>query len=145
MKLPDSVALLGGGLDLTFESKGKVYEMELRGLALSASPDRRTLWLWPRPKKPTRVSVSEFPRAAELRRAWSQLKPDEVLVARPRLGKSVVKLGRVLSIGYRSDKWTGTNDDYQHNFSAPPILERSGQVLRLRGGKLRVTPDGIRG
>lgn len=62
-----------------------------------------------------------------------------------------VELGRAESIGYRSDKFhaRGAVVDYEHKFGPGVRLYRLGEdrrgLLAWRGGRLRLTEDGIEG
>lgn len=147
MRLPSSVAMLGEGLDLKYESGGRETKISLRGLGMYSSVDGRTVWFWPLPKRNSRKSLDSYPRAAQLRETWSQLEADEVLTSDGQLGKKDVRLGRVTNIGYRSDKWSGKKQDYTHDTDqrVRPVLVVSGDVYRVSGGKLRVKPEGLTG
>jgi hypothetical protein len=59
--------------------------------------------------------------------------------------KEQVSKGRVVSIAYRSDKWTGTLKDYEHECKSRIQLYQAGDVYVISGGKLRVAPSGIQG
>ena len=145
MRLPSSVAILGKGLDLTYEVDGKLMKMSLKGLTISGDIDKRTVWIWASPARASRRTLAQVPRARKLREDWSLLEADEVLEATPRVGKKTTRLGTMRTIGYRSDKWSGKATDYEHSYSSSPVLEQSGDVLRIRGGNQRVTPRGITG
>jgi len=61
--------------------------------------------------------------------------------------------GRVLVIGYRSDKWGGESNDYDHDFcegdGSPPLLYTNrasvdnATAAVIVGGDMRITPRGI--
>lgn len=58
-------------------------------------------------------------------------------------------LGRAKAIVYVSDKWTGKETEYVHEFKALPMVSsnetKNPTAVILRGGKLRVTAEGIKG
>lgn len=146
MRLPSSVAIIGKGLDLKYEdARGVRKRINLRGLALCAGPDRRTLFLWPRPTREHRRSLDSFPKPADIFRVWHQFGATEVLEGSPRLASKVTRLGTMVEIGYRSDKWKQHDDDYEHTYTSGVRLDECGDVLRLSGGQQRVTADGIKG
>jgi hypothetical protein len=145
MQLPASVAVLGKVLDIQYVTNGEIRKTSFPDFALCSGPDRKTLWLWPFPKKRSARQPDQVKGAAKIRESWSELEADTVYEARPPLGKTVERLGTIKTIGYRSDKWTGTNRDYQHEYESAPVIYRSGNVFRIRGGSQRVTPRGIVG
>jgi hypothetical protein len=145
VKLPASVAILGEGLDMTYVDGSEKKLTKLHGYAVCAGVDGRTLWIWPYPKRESAKSPDQVKRAAKLFESWSGLEAGTVNEGRPRLGPTVERLGRIKSIGYRSNKWTGKSQDYQHEYESAPVLVRSGEVYRVSGGKQRVTPRGIVG
>jgi hypothetical protein len=145
MRLPTSAAVLGTGLDLTFEDdQGNVKKMDLRGLTIAADLDEKTIWIVPTPKKRTE-NTTAFPVAARLRKRWSGLKPEHTLLAKVPESASSRRIGHIRTIGYRSNKWDGKAKDYEHKYDSRPVIVESGQVLKVRGGKQRVTPRGITG
>lgn len=148
MKLPPSVAIIGKGLDLKYEgSDGQLHKVNTRGLALCAAPDRRTLFLWPMPTREHRKPLEAFPASKATYRTWNEFDPDEVLEDRPRLSQTTRRLGLMVEIGYRSDKWSRARKetDYQHPYKSEVLIEECGDVLRISGGRQRITADGIKG
>lgn len=61
--------------------------------------------------------------------------------------KELVFLGRGLDIGYKSDKWTGQNQNYLHNFGKRIKLfaTSDGKSLILKGPGLFINKNGING
>jgi hypothetical protein len=63
--------------------------------------------------------------------------------------KILIPIGRAKSIIYRSDKFSGLDHDYIHPFNTPPTVSvdnrRSPKVCAVRGGRIRVTAEGITG
>ena len=145
MRLPTSAAVLGSGLDLTYEDdKGNVQKMDLRGLTIAADLDERTIWIVPTPKKHVAPN-GDHSNATRLRKRWSGLKPEFTMFATVPESNAARRIGRIRTIGYRSNKWSGKPTDYEHKYSSAPVIVESGRVLKIRGGKQRVTPRGITG
>lgn len=59
------------------------------------------------------------------------------------------QIGRCQMILYRSDKWTGKQQRYYHDFKTPPIVwatsKTSPRAVILSGGKIRIKKEGITG
>jgi len=148
MRVPRAVAVLGEVLDLTLEGDGRRSTIRLkRPYWLCGEPGRERLWLYPAAKtKPQPLSDfgDELREAKKLYRRWHDLVPIGATDVRLRVGPPEL-VGRVKTIGYRSHKWSGKFDDWQHDFRRPPRLERAGEVYRISGGALRVTARGIEG
>jgi hypothetical protein len=148
MHVPTNLSQLGEVLDVRFRAPGKQYApdiydlLDLRGFVLLATPDGTTLFFVPR-GEPAKKDVSKA--AKRLREKWSALESDQVFSRKLRLGRTTEIIGRVFTIGYRSDKWTGRRRDYEHPYESPPRLSRSGEVYRLAGGGQTVTALGIEG
>jgi hypothetical protein len=76
---------------------------------------------------------------------WHDLEPIGATEGLVTVSDEPVFKGLVSSIGYRSDKWSGEFEDYEHVFRRRPRLFRAGDVYRISGGALRVTARGIVG
>jgi len=65
--------------------------------------------------------------------------------------KSMVRLGRALNIVYRSDKFArpGNQSDYVHPFESYPVVSvdniKHPSIVAIRGGRIKVTKEGITG
>jgi hypothetical protein len=65
--------------------------------------------------------------------------------------KNMIRIGRAMDIVYRSDKFSksGDSSDYIHTFRAYPTVSvdnvKRPQIVALRGGRIRVTKEGITG
>jgi hypothetical protein len=127
------------------------------------TPSSRSLLLWaPNPRALIVLQGFKLPRprraapegkAAAVYEDWtrgrdaSQVR--ELKVTWPRGSWSC--LGPAISIAYRSDKFhrRGDAQDYQHEFGTGVRMYRLGTesrcVLAWRGGRLRITEDGIEG
>jgi hypothetical protein len=149
MRLPRSAATLGKFLDAYYvelESAGPPKKLVLRRYVLAGDVDGRTIWLVPAPTKKLDESPDDVPAAAKLRRLWSKLEPDSVEAVTPKTGRDV-PVGRMVKIGYRSDKWNRarTEKDYEHEYRSRPLLTKSGEIYRISGGKQVITRRGIDG
>ncbi|WP_338866295.1 hypothetical protein [Myxococcus stipitatus] len=104
----------------------------------------------PRPKgrvrKLTRdARTPEIEHAARLHKRWSDFEAGTLHSASV-VVDSPERIGRVVSIAYRSDKWSGRSQDYEHEVESRRVqLHRLGDVYRITGGGLSVTPAGITG
>lgn len=130
------------------------------------APRTRTLLLWaPRPqalivligfKLPRPQRAEPPPEAAAVYEEWTRgreaTQVRELQVKWP--AGRFADLGPALSIGYRSDKFgaRGRTTDYEHKFGPGVRLYQLGsdghgrrRVLAWRGGRLRITEDGIEG
>jgi hypothetical protein len=65
--------------------------------------------------------------------------------------KNLIRIGRAMDIVYRSDKFSksGDSSDYIHTFRAYPTVSvdnvKRPTIVALRGGRIRVTKEGITG
>lgn len=144
MSIPKHLAELGRVLDLRVERDGVRGLLKLRGLVMCSDSTERRLWLVPAPKGRKQKLQPSQADVAQVFKNWTQFEASGVKPQQVRLGEPEY-LGRVVTIGYRSDKWDGTPRDYEHLFERPPRLTRLGDVYRISGGGLRVTPRGVVG
>lgn len=119
---------VGEDLELVLEGKGRARRVvEVRG-----------------PK------AGEVNRALGLFRSWAGRDAESVEVAQlpPGSPRVLVRLGDLMGVLYRSDKWGGKARDYIHETDRPrPSLFATpdGRMLVLAGGKIRVRPEGLVG
>jgi hypothetical protein len=146
MKVPSVLAYLGSVLDLRIEVKGTYQTLGWgrHSMWLCADSSRRRLYIVPRPDGRRRKLTPEVAEGAKVFRAWADFEPvgfnaSTVTVGRP------VRRGRVASIAYRSEKWSGKPQDYQHDCGGGISLRQVGDVYVISGGDLSVTPSGIQG
>lgn len=65
--------------------------------------------------------------------------------------KPITRIGRAMSIQYRSDKFArpGNSSDYIHTFSVYPVVsvddDKHPSIVVLRGGRIKVKKEGITG
>jgi hypothetical protein len=146
MKLPSVLAYLGSVLDLRIEESGsyQVLTWPRHSMWLCADASRRRLYIVPRPRARRRKLTDKVAAGAEVFRSWADFEPvgfspSTVTVSQP------VRRGRVKHIAYRSEKWSGKAEDYQHDCGAGISLRQAGEVYVISGGDLSVTPTGIQG
>lgn len=90
-------------------------------------------------------------RAARTFRKWHGFEARHVLKVKGpdrRIPATLVALGELPEIIYRSDKWEGRPITYSHKTGQPrPILatDPDGKHLHIVGGNVRVTADGLVG
>lgn len=151
MNLPGVVAKLGTVLEVRVESKGKLSTLHWPDeVWLCGDPSGRRLFLLPRPSRRARqlkgtvAEREEVQQAISLFKRWSDFQPAYFNPTQVR-DASTVDLGRVRAVAYSSDKWSGTANDYEHQFKGAPRLRQAGSLYVISGGGLSVTPSGIRG
>jgi hypothetical protein len=87
-------------------------------------------------------------KALNLYTDWHETDPITGSVLDPPKG-FLFELGRCESITYSSNKYTGRQQRYIHEFKTPPIVwgnnKRSPKVILLTGGKIAVKNEGITG
>lgn len=151
-KVPDEIAELGRVVDIYVERPdGQIEQHAWRGrnpLLLWDAKQKAILFVYRlkhgRPRK-----VHADGTAAHVYEKWSGFEADterDVSIPVVRLKK----IGRALSIGYRSDKFEGKLKTYDHPHGAKVSVyyakgPRGEKVYAIRGGSLRVTSRGIEG
>lgn len=146
MRVPDRLAYLGRALDMTLEHNGERTTIGWsRSHWLCTDEGRRDLWIVPAPRTRGRqLERGEAKALEDVVRLWSQFEPTRLTAAEFRLGHEKQR-GVAVSIAYRSDKWTGRLEDYEHAFNRPASVVQAGDVYRLSGPRLRVTAAGVTG
>jgi hypothetical protein len=159
-RAPATTAMLGRVLDLQVERDG--HRITVTGWAgwalltdpnaMDRAPGRARLYL--APWKPAGKRALRNAAAEETYAAWHARNPKQRLEldVPDELG---AYQGRVIRIGYRSDKWgrRGSSHDYDHDFregrhTAPKLYTDTRNIDRARGavivgGDMRVTERGI--
>lgn len=144
MSISSRLVILGRVLDLRVEHDETIRKIAWKGAHwLFADASRKRLFITPALKTKA-PRGGRFDELAKVYREWSQFDSEQAFTDKVRLGPSQIR-GRVRTIGYRSDKWTGRQRDYQHDFNHPPRLTQMGDVYRIAGAGLRITPGGIVG
>ena len=146
MTMPSVLVILGTALDLQVEDGSARKRIAWgRRHVVAADAKKRTLWIFPAPKKKAAdVDESVLAPLRSVYRLWSGFESKNTQRTTVKLGDPV-RRGRARAIGYRSDKWTGQTTDYQHDFDHPPSVTQHGEVYRIQGAHLRVTPRGVVG
>lgn len=162
--VPPRTVLLGMVLDLTIERNGERVTLtdEVRGWVMAtteagmdAAPGRARLYLFPASElAPDVGDDSKFARARETFERWHARQAEQVTEAE--VPDTVGYLqGRLIRIGYRSDKWGRSGDfhDYDHSFAEagalPPKLYSDTEELQdmtaavVVGGDMSITEAGI--
>lgn len=126
-EIPSSVAYLGAALELIVKPpRGReiVYSWEAESPlrhALCAAGDAKSVYIF-RTNQPKMIHTTGFPTDTKaLWRAWSGFTVDGALSFNIGASAANLVIGRAKSIAYRSDKWTGEDLDYEHQFG-PGIL-----------------------
>jgi hypothetical protein len=151
VKVPTTLARLGDVLDVRVERDGKRVTLTWRRpYWLCADTTLRRLWLVPAPRgRGEKLAGASLPAdlkaAAKVHKRWSDFEPERAARAGVRLGEPRER-GVAVSIGYRSDKWTGNAEDYEHAFeSGRTRVRQLGDVYLISGGGITVTPAGVKG
>ena len=138
--LADARAIeLEDGREIKFPSQG--------GFALCANKSGDELWILSR-KKGKRVETDDE-KAEQLFEKFTGFEADYTgaLVQLPAL--VLERIGRAMSIIYRSDKFSKKPADYIHAFKMYPTVSVDNinrpRIVALRGGKIKVTAEGITG
>ena len=88
-------------------------------------------------------------KAASTFKRWHGFDADEVVQLKgpgKRIPDTLVALGELVEIVYRSNKWDGEPKLYRHKTSKPhPMLatDPTGRALYLVGGRVKVTARGL--
>lgn len=102
---------------------------------LCVSADKKTLYVLPNVMvkvKPSTVAEVALTAAQRIKRLWSGFEANEVIPISIR-SRVLRKAGTINSITYRSDKWTGRQTNYRHDFDRPAICwAGSGGTYALR-------------
>jgi hypothetical protein len=138
--------------------------------ALSKLPDRHLFEVWrpaagagyllrlvgsmgnPRRRKVTRTRRnpgSVLERAKRTFRKWNEFDGSKVskIKGPPRvIPGTLVALGKLKSVVYESDKYTGKPTLYEHKTKRPhPVLaaDPDGRHVHIVGGRMKITADGL--
>jgi hypothetical protein len=127
---------------------GRELRFNLRGgFALCSNKKGNELWILSR-RGGKRVATQDG-RAETLFERFTGFEAEDTgaLVQLPAL--SLERLGRAMSIIYRSDKFSTKPNDYIHAFKHFPTVSvdnvRRPRIVALRGGRIQVTAEGITG
>ena len=148
-----------GGTFLSVEfvdAKGKVWTDGVEGretTALLWSDDQQALYIFPNME----LKKCEYPptvREARLMEVWAEGRPATCSSHYKWPNPSLPHAAPGICVSYRSDKFThGRPRNYIHHteegvktyFARPPRGKSAPTAIMIRGGKLRLTPDGLEG
>jgi len=155
---PSTFALLGECVEVEVKStRGRAHRLiapRANSCALLASADAQTLWLvWPSSTRHTRKPNGAEARAtAKLYRKWSKFDPRVAIKMEASDRGPREKIGEVIAIRYRSDKWTGEPTLYEHKFTSHNVRayadnKRAPRMIAIfdPNGRVLVTESGITG
>jgi hypothetical protein len=127
---------------------GTELKFPLRGaFALCATKRGDELWIVSR-KGGKRVATADT-AAETMFEKFTGFEADDIgaLVQMPEI--LLERIGRAMSVVYRSDKFSNKPSDYIHAFGRYPTVSVDSKtrprVVALRGGRIRVTAEGIQG
>jgi hypothetical protein len=133
---------LDNGQRLKFPRSGK--------FALCANKAGTEIWIFTRLYS-LRVEASD-PKCDDLFEKFTGFESDEtgrqIHITEP---KKLMSIGKAINIVYRSDKFSapGKNSDYVHTFKKMPKVTVDNvdnpSIVALRGGAIRIKPEGITG
>lgn len=144
------IVLCNGDEETTFnfDRSGK------NSFLLCSNPSGKKLIIFiTRPKRPTEKSLKKIQpfiqRSENLYQKWSDFKPDGLNAHQATEKKLKQFKGEVVSVTYRSDKWTGKMVDYIHTFENKTVAHMDDfndpRMIEISGQKLRVKAEGITG
>lgn len=132
---------LEGGEQLKFPFKGN--------FAMCATRSGRELWIVSR-KGGKNVRTTDK-QGEDLYEDFTGFEHDDVGKMIHINPKNMIRIGRAMDIVYTSDKFSRSGDtsDYIHTFKNYPTVSvdnvKRPQIVALRGGRIRVTKEGITG
>lgn len=145
MPLPSNLVCLGEALDITLEVKGTRTTIGWRSKHwLCADATKKRLYIVPAGTMKRQRREGERKGLAAVYQLFTEMPSRSVSEVEVKLGRPVSR-GRCVAVGYRSDKWDRKKKDYQHDFRKPPRVVQEGNLYRLVGPAIRVTPAGITG
>jgi len=146
MQIPDTLVLLGEPIEIETET-GERWEFGRNRFYFASTMDGRSLWILPKP--PRKKPISTIPKkAANLFKRFTGWHPDK---AHTFLTEkvSLKSFGTAKSVSYRSNKWSGRQVSYIHDFENRTLLQvdnkKNPGIWRISGHKLKVEAVGITG
>lgn len=144
MRVPSRVVGLGRCVEVRF-SDGRVWRTGRSPRAeLCCSPSGKTLWVLRVGQKEKNNRVS-----SRVLKRFTGFEADGTRTASVRDSKRIIRLGKVKSIVYESDKWDRKLRKYIHTFrnypSASTDKANDPTFVKISGGRIRVRSTGIHG
>lgn len=147
MRVPSTLVLLGEPIEI--ETEEKTFRFRKGCFYLAANANGRELWVLPMPNGVK--EASSIPnKAANLFKAFVGWEPDKAFRFTVKDFTPLhVRECDVISIAYRSSKWTAKATGYIHEFESRTKLQVNNwnkpSICRITGSKLKVKAVGITG
>lgn len=147
--LPSLLVDIADALSVDLEDGRVIKFKRSENFALCSNRKGNELWIVSRKGGKT-VQGSDEP-AERLYEAFTGFEHDnraKLIDVRP---KPITRIGRAMSIQYRSDKFArpGNSSDYIHTFNVYPVVsvddDKHPSIVVLRGGRIKVKKEGITG
>lgn len=154
--LPRVLTSIGQALEISTFEELNTWKVKDRVLLYTNTAGNALYCLKATAKKTSRAAFDravdansdQVKKAMSIYERWHDFEAVSGSVATPPRG-TWKTLKRAITIIYRSDKWTGKEEDYIHDFITPPVCRvntiNRPTVLALTGGRVRVTAEGIKG
>lgn len=147
-RIPGQLVDLAWAREIELEDGSKL-KFPLSGkFALCSNGKGDELWIISK-NRSRNIDTQDGEKYQKLFEKFTGFESDDIgtLVTPP--SAQLTRVGRAKSIVYRSDKFSRSDHDYIHPFKAPPIVSvdnrRSPKICAIRGGRIRVTAEGITG
>jgi hypothetical protein len=147
--LPALLIDLAIPISIDLES-GEQLKFPLSG-KYSMAANRAGTEIWILPKGDSKNVRATDDRGEKLYEQFTGFEHDDVAKLVKLSPKSMVRIGRAINIVYRSDKFArpGNKSDYVHPFEHYPIVSvdniKHPSIVAIRGGRIKVTREGITG
>jgi hypothetical protein len=147
--LPALLIDLAVPISVDLES-GEQLKFPLRG-KYSMAANRAGTEIWILPKGDSKNVRATDDRGEKLYEQFTGFEHDDLAKLVKVSPKSMVRIGRAMNIVYRSDKFArpGNKSDYVHPFEHYPIVSvdniKHPSIVAIRGGRIKVTKEGITG
>lgn len=129
---------------------GEVLKFPVRGrFAMGSNVSGTEIWIVS--KKGAKSVKASDERGEKLYERFTGFEHDDVAKLIQVNPKSIKRIGRAMNIVYRSDKFSrpGNTSDYVHAFELYPTVSVDSvdkpTIVTLRGGRLKITKEGITG
>lgn len=156
IKLPRVLATLGRIVEIKGEHVHYYFSAKKQMRLISDALGRTLFGIQVAKKKTSSLEFLEFwkryqsqaDKAVDLYEKWNDFDAQTGSIIRAPRG-FFFRVDRCVSIIYESEKWGGKRKKYIHDFSTPPLIyvnkKTEPTVIKLSGGKIRVTKRGITG
>jgi len=147
-RIPKRLVDLAWAREIELEDGSKLKFPLADKMALCTTPRGTELWILSK-KRARNIATNDGEDYQKMFERFTGFESDDVgtLVHAPT--RTLIPIGRAKSIIYRSDKFSKSDHDYIHPFNTPPTVSvdnrRSPKICAVRGGRIRVTAEGITG